>query len=541
MEAGPSKPRQLLHLNATETEKKIHPTVVRRRAIDALLQDGLPYSKKLVGHTSCVNALTFSPDGRWLASAGDDPCVHLWDFNQEELSKPAWTFYGPRSNVFTLAFSASGRYLYSGDTRDDIFQFDLSHLNSPVGHVGDGSNSFSWSNSQHEDSIRAISCHPEQDHLLLSAAEDGRIILHDMREHPQYSQTQRTLQHDAEFTSVQYHPTMTHIFATSDNRGQLCLRDVRMAFGPLSQRRQQGIVHKYVTTIARQGTPRMARPEVSSLVFDREGRRLAVTMLHHVPTLYGLNDPYPIATFSGKHLPNGERVLPGDRTYANCCTMKHGSFGSLGSDQDLYYVNGSDDFRTYLWKVPDEAALLEGRSVVEFSDWARNRRPGEIGYASSMTGPRYVPVDLSTPLARLTGHDSIVNTALIHPYRPYILTAGIERYIRLHSPTSSSPCTEPLELTSKAVRTVAMSSPSTREAFLRAMGVMDDPASDDDEDGDSGAIALFDHILRQEGNADVFSVHPWEPDLDEQSSDESMDIDSSSDDADDEIGGVSLY
>ncbi len=170
-----------------------------------------------------------------------------------------------------------------------------------------------------------------------------------------------------------------------------------------------------------------------------------------MPTLYGLNDPYPIATFSGKHLPNGERVLPGDRTYVNCCTMKvrvippyllsyhtscilaclcsrspvqHGSFGSLGSDQDLYYVNGSDDFRTYLWKVPDEAALLEGRSVVEFSDWARNRRPGEIGesqdpsssqdmvsreasrcsgYASSMTGPRYVPVDLSTPLARLTG------------------------------------------------------------------------------------------------------------------------------------------
>ncbi len=82
-------------------------------------------------------------------------------------------------------------------------------------------------------------------------SEDGRIILHDMREHPQYSQTQRTLQHDAEFTSVQYHPTMTHIFATSDNRGQLCLRDVRMAFGPLSQRRQQGIVHKVSAHVSR--------------------------------------------------------------------------------------------------------------------------------------------------------------------------------------------------------------------------------------------------------------------------------------------------
>ncbi|RPD62291.1 WD40 repeat-like protein, partial [Lentinus tigrinus ALCF2SS1-6] len=497
------------------------------------------WSRKLVGHTSCVNALTFSPDGRWLASAGDDPCVQLWDFNQEELSKPAWTFFGPRANVFTLAFSASGRYLYSGDTRDDIFQYDISHLNSPMGHARDGLNSPSWSDTQHEDSIRAISCHPEQDQLLLSAAEDGCIILHDMREQPQHSRSQCKLQHDAEFTCVQYHPTMTHIFATSDNRGQLCLRDVRMAFGPLSQRSEHGgIVHKYVTTIARQGTPRMANPEVNSLVFDREGRRLAVTMLHHLPTLYSLNDPYPIATFSGKHLPNGELVLPGDRTYSNCCTMKHGSFGGLGSDRDSYYANGSDDFRTYLWKVPEECALLEARSVVEYSDWAKNRRPGELGYASSILGPRYVPVDLSTPLARLTGHESIVNTALIHPYRPYILTAGIERYIRLHSPTSSSPCTEPLELTPKAVRTVETSSPSTREAFLRAMGVMDDPASDD-EDGDGGSIALFDHILRQEGNADVFSIHPWEPDPDEESSEQSMDTDD--DDSDDEVGGISLY
>ena len=46
-------------------------------------------------------------------------------------------------------------------------------------------------------------------------------------------------------------------------------------------------------------------------------------------------------------------------------------------------------------------------------------------------------------------------------------------------------------------------------------------------------------ILRQEGSADVFSVHPWEPDPDEESGEESMDVDEDS--SDDEIGGVSLY
>ncbi len=121
--------------------------------------------------------------------------------------------------------------------------------------------------------------------------EDGRIILHDMRASPQHTRTERIFQHNAELTCVQYHPTMANIFATSDDRGQVCLRDGRMAFGPLSKRREEGIVHKvsicaaqvcmgptdnsqYVTSVAKQGVARMARPEASSLTFDSEGERI---------------------------------------------------------------------------------------------------------------------------------------------------------------------------------------------------------------------------------------------------------------------------
>ena len=143
------------------------------------------------------------------------------------------------------------------------------------------------------------------------------------------------------------------------------------------------------------------------------------------------------------------------------------------------------------------------------------------GYSATLLGPRYVPQEISTPHARLTGecrttshtspsskllvafewfcpgHDSIVNTALCHPYEPYILTAGIERFIRLHSPTAASPSTEPLPPTPKGVRTIASSSPGAHDVFLRAMGMLDDGGLDDDNgDDDSQSIMLFDQCVR---------------------------------------------
>jgi len=41
---------------------------------------------------------------------------------------------------------------------------------------------------------------------------------------------------------------------------------------------------------------------------------------------------------------------------------------------------------------------------------------------------------------------SIVNSALIHPHLPLVATAGVERNVFLHSPTSSTPYTQDLEI-----------------------------------------------------------------------------------------------
>ncbi|KAH9936079.1 WD40 repeat-like protein [Fomitopsis serialis] len=499
----------------------------RSTSIEALLDGGLPYSRKLRGHTACVNALAFSQSGRWLASGGDDPHIRLWDFHQDDLREPSQHFAGHRTNIFALAFSASSKFLYSGATDNSIHTYDLEYSRSLDSRAVSDPDTI---HLLHKDSIRGLSCHPQHDEIFLSASDDGCIIMHDMRAQSTLTRAQGTLQHDTEFTSVQFHPEMPHIFVTSDNRGEVCLRDTRTAFGPRSQRRDKGVAQKYVTTISKPSTRYLSNPEVSSVTFDRTGTKLAATMTHFSPTIYSLSDPYPIAVCTASTQPDGSPIPQGERSYANSCTIKHGSFGGGGVLDDPYYCAGSDDFRTYIWKIPSPAILAQQREEYISDDWSsensntigawlfatlfsfRSLSYRFPGFAASSTDARRVPVTLSRPVTRLTGHSSIVNTALMHPTFPAVLTAGIERDILLHSPTPAAPFlpSTSLTLTPTAVRPLP---PAEMAWSRRVMRMMIPQTLDEVEpEDDSTTIAMFDQIICEESDADVFAVRRWNGD-----------------------------
>ncbi|NJR75593.1 MAG: WD40 repeat domain-containing protein, partial [Scytonema sp. CRU_2_7] len=88
----------------------------------------------LTGHRSGVSSVSFSPDGKTLASASYDRTIKLWNVATGKLLK---TLFGHRSGVSSVSFSPDGKTLASAsydrtiilwNLESDLWNLDLDNL-----------------------------------------------------------------------------------------------------------------------------------------------------------------------------------------------------------------------------------------------------------------------------------------------------------------------------------------------------------------------------------------------------------------------------
>jgi WD40 repeat protein len=402
---------------------------------------------QLTGHEGEVISLAFSPDGGTIATSSGDSTVRLWDVRSHRQLGPPLS--GHTERVQAVAFSPDGRLLASGAQDGNVRLWDVQGR-EPLGRPLTG----------HTDVVRSVAFSPDG-RLLASGSRDHTVRLWDLRRRQPLEPP--LTGHAERVQAVAFSPDGRNLASGGDDR-TVRLWDVR---------RRQPL-----------GQPLTGHDEaVTSLAFSPDGRTIASgsddrrVILWDARRRQRLGQPFTghyDAVIGVAFSPDSRTIASGsdDRRVILWDAQQRRRLGQplTGHEGAVTSVALSPDGRTLASAGEDQRVILW--------DTQRRRRLGQplTGHAEPVLGVAFSPdgrmvasagedgtirlwdAQQRRPPGRpLTGHEGAVMDVAFSPDGRTLASAGEDGTVRLWDAQQRRPLGQPLTGHEEAVTSLAFS------------------------------------------------------------------------------------
>ncbi|MEG4632638.1 WD40 repeat domain-containing protein [Microcoleus sp. AR_TQ3_B6] len=276
---------------------------------------------RLETHSNLVSSVSFSPDGKTLASGSYDKTIKLWDITT---GKEIRTLQGHSSSVNSVSFSPDGKTLASGSVDNTIKLWDITtgkEIRTLQGH---------------SNSVRGVSFSPDGK-TLASGSYDKTIKLWDITTGKEI----RTLQgHSSSVNSVSFSPDGKTLASDSDDK-TIKLWDITTG--------------KEIRTL--QGHSN----SVNSVSFSPDGKTLASGSDDKTIKLWDITTGKEIRTLQGhSNFVNSVSFSPDGKTLASGSEDKTIKLWDITTGKEIPTLLGHSDLVNSVSFSPDGKTLASG-------------------------------------------------------------------------------------------------------------------------------------------------------------------------------------